>query len=110
MRCGTTGMHDPLRNTFMIEMGDLLPQVEVLEKSRPATAGLQGMVGIRQPKALRGGQILPGLRPAVTGVRIRGGGARRAGRLGRALIWLTGCWHENSKDDLGRGGAQSEHY
>ena len=32
VRAGPAGMHDSLRDSFMIEMGDLLAEMEVLEQ------------------------------------------------------------------------------
>ena len=58
MRGRAAGMDDPLRDPLVIEVGDLLPEVEVLQQGRPALAGLQRMIGVGQPQALRGGQEL----------------------------------------------------
>lgn len=49
MRGSTSRMHHPFRNPFMVEMGDLLPQMVILQQCRPARPGAQRMVGIRQP-------------------------------------------------------------
>ena len=62
------GMHDPLRDALVVEVGDLLPEVEVLQQRRSAVAGLERVVGVRQPQALRGRQIVAGLARADSGL------------------------------------------
>ena len=39
MRGGPAGVHHPLGDALVIEVGDLFPQVEVLEQGRPAVPG-----------------------------------------------------------------------
>jgi hypothetical protein len=58
-------MNDALGNALVIEVGDLFPEVEVLQQGRPALAGLQRVVGVGQPQALRGGEELARLLLAV---------------------------------------------
>ena len=43
---GAAGVHDALGNAFVVEVGDLLAEMEVLEERRPAVAHLQRMVGV----------------------------------------------------------------
>ena len=49
---GAAGVHDPLRDPLVVEVGDLLAQVVVLQQGRAALAGLQRVVGVAQPGAL----------------------------------------------------------
>ena len=51
MSAESASMNYALRNSFMIEMKDLFPKVEVLERGRPASANFQGIliVGNRHP-------------------------------------------------------------
>ena len=51
VRAGAAGVHDPLGDALVVEVGDLLAQVVVLEQSRPARAGLQRVVAVAQPDA-----------------------------------------------------------
>ena len=50
----------------MVEVGDLFPQVEVLQQGRATSTDLQGVIGVRQPQALRRRQVATRL-----GTRIR---------------------------------------
>ena len=45
---------DPLRDALVVEVGDLLPEVEVLDQRRAALAGLERMLvsGSRTPPAV----------------------------------------------------------
>lgn len=43
------GMHHPLRNPLMVEVGDLLPGVEVLQQGRSALAGGERVIGVVDP-------------------------------------------------------------
>ena len=61
------GMYDALRDALVVEVGDLLPQVKILQQRRTACAGLQGVIGVGQSQALGGRQIGAGLR-ALNGV------------------------------------------
>ena len=63
---GAARVHHPLRDALVVEVGDLLPEVEVLQQRRPPRPGLQRMVGVRQPHALRRGQELTRLTPRIT--------------------------------------------
>ena len=71
MRAGAAGVHHPLGDALVVEVGDLLAQVVVLQQRRPARAGLQRVVGVAQPHALRGRQVIAGLRRDAAG-RARG--------------------------------------
>ena len=51
MRGGAAGVHDPLGDALVVEVGDLLPQVEVLQQGRPVT-GLERVVGVGRPCAV----------------------------------------------------------
>ena len=82
VRGRAAGVHDALRDALVVEVGDLLPQVEVLQQRRTACAGLQRVVGVGQPQALRGGQIVAGL-GALNGALPAW--RHRSGRPGRAL-------------------------
>ncbi len=55
---GPTGVHNALGNAFVVEVGDLFAQMEVLQKRRPAFARLQRMIGVVEPHALGGGEVL----------------------------------------------------
>ena len=50
-------MDDSLGNALVIEVGDLFPEVKILQQGRPAITRLEGVVCIRQPQALRRRQI-----------------------------------------------------
>lgn len=50
------GMHDPLGNPLMVEVGNLFPENEVLEQSRPAKPRLERGLVIGNQYALVGGQ------------------------------------------------------
>jgi hypothetical protein len=41
-------VYDPLGDAFMVEMGDLLAEVEVLQQAGAAVAGFERMVGVGQ--------------------------------------------------------------
>ncbi len=49
---GAAGMDHSFRNPFVVEVGDLLAQVEVLEQRRPSIAGLERVIGVGQPQHL----------------------------------------------------------
>ena len=49
VRAGAAGVHDPLGDALVVEVGDLLAQVVVLQQRRPARPGLQRVVGVAQP-------------------------------------------------------------
>ena len=48
---GTSSMHDPFRNAFVVEMRDLFPKYEVFQKGWAALAALERVlvVGNRVP-------------------------------------------------------------
>jgi hypothetical protein len=75
--CGAAGVDDALGDALVIEVGDLLPEVEVLHEGRPALAGLQRMIGVGQPQALRGGEELARL--LLNGLGCSGGRCRGVG-------------------------------
>ena len=52
----TSGMYDPLRDAFMIKMGDFFPQDEVFQQSWPTVSGAQRVLIVRNAHALIGGQ------------------------------------------------------
>ena len=83
VRRGAAGVNDPLGDALVVEVGDLLAQVEVLEQRRPAIAGLERMVGVGQPQALRRRQVLPRRRGDL-GQDGRGGSGLGGGRGGLA--------------------------
>jgi hypothetical protein len=56
MSAESAGMNYTLRNSFMIEMKDLFPKVEVLERGRPASANFQGILIVRNRYPLLSGQ------------------------------------------------------
>ncbi len=62
VRAGTPRMHDTLGNPFVVEMGDLLAQDEILEQRGPTQTGLQAVLVVRHRHALVGGQA------AITGI------------------------------------------
>ena len=83
----------------MVEMGDLLAQMEILQQGRAPAAGLQGVVGVGESQALRGGQVLPGLGPRVEVPGLprwccRSGSCAwaRFDRAGGAVAWLLQSW------------------
>ncbi|MCY1241116.1 hypothetical protein D9M72_540020 [compost metagenome] len=86
MRSGAAGMHHTFRDALVVEVGDLLAEVVVLEQYRAAPACLQRVVRILEPEPLRGGEVGAGLGP-----RMDRGAARRSGgrdRLGAPLVRL----------------------
>ncbi|OHU73888.1 hypothetical protein BKG84_28370 [Mycobacteroides chelonae] len=50
-------MHNSLGNPFVIEMGDLLPGMKVLEKCWPAGARRKGVIGAIDANTLLRGEI-----------------------------------------------------
>ena len=79
VRGGTAGVHHPLRDALMVEVGDLLPQVEVLQQRGARGAGLERVIGVRQAQTLGRGQKLTGLGPWI---RVGALAVRDAGRAG----------------------------
>ena len=58
MRPGAAGVHHALRDPLVVEVGDLLAQVVVAQQHRSAGPGLERVVGVGDPDALRGGEVL----------------------------------------------------
>ena len=54
-----TRVHDPLRNTFVIEVGDLLPEDKIFQQSRAAWPRLQRVLIVIDRGALVGGKCSP---------------------------------------------------
>ena len=52
VRAGAARVHDALGDALVVEVGDLLTEVEVLHERRPALAGLERIVGVRDAHAL----------------------------------------------------------
>src|SRR6266702_536024 len=52
VRTGTTSMHYPLRDALVVEVGDLLPSVKVLQQCWAALASAQCIVGVINPHTL----------------------------------------------------------
>jgi hypothetical protein len=104
VRAASAGVHDALGDALVVEMADLLPQVEVLESDRAARAGLERVVGVRDPDTLRGVRQSPararGPRPpSGTGKPRR---SRRAGGPTRLCRPRTGP--DPADRRRGRGG------
>ena len=55
---GAPGMDDPLGNALVVEVGDLLPEMEVLQERRPPLRGLEAVLIVLDAKPLIGGQRL----------------------------------------------------
>ena len=58
VRGGAAGVHDALGNALVVEVGDLLAEDEVFEKRRAASARLERVLVVVDPRALVGGQHL----------------------------------------------------
>ena len=87
---GATSVHHPLRDAFVIEVGDLLPEVEILQQRRPALAGLERMIGVGQSGALRRRQVVPSLRTGIdTPAAVANRPPRRAEGSGCRLIGMA---------------------
>jgi hypothetical protein len=56
MGAGAAGVDDALRDAFVIEMSDLLPQDEILDQGGSALSALQGVLIVRNGRALVGGK------------------------------------------------------
>ena len=52
MGAGAARVHDALRDALVVEVGDLLAEVEVLEQRRAALAGLQRVLVVVDRNAL----------------------------------------------------------
>ena len=80
---GAPGMDDPLRDPLVVEVGDLLPEDEVLQEGGPAGARLERVLVVEDAEALIGGEQLAFRILAELVERFL---LRRAGRLaGRAI-------------------------
>src|SRR6478609_1638981 len=95
---GAARMHDPFRNAFMVEMGDLLPQDEVLEQRRTAQARLQRVLVVRYRHALVGGDALSGGIHAYAVQRTVGGVEPRWRSTGPGLF-RTLCFSDRAGSD-----------
>jgi len=82
VRRGAPGVYHPFRDALVVEVGDLLPQVEVVHQGRTPVARLERMVGVRQAHPFRGGQILAGAPVDVCARRRAGGGGVVLGPVG----------------------------
>ena len=56
MSAGAPGMDDPLGNSLVVEMRDLFPENEILEKGRAAVAALETVLIVGDDEALVGRQ------------------------------------------------------
>ena len=82
---GAAGVHHALGDALMVEVGDLLPQVVVLQQGRAALPGLQRVVGVAEPQALRRGEertLLGQVRRARRRAALRSASAGRPGLVG----------------------------
>lgn len=61
---GAAGVYDALRDTFMVKVGDLLPQDKVFQQGGAARTGTKGVLIVTDTHALVGGQreVFPPLR------------------------------------------------
>ena len=75
VRAGAAGVHHALRDALVVEVRDLLAEVVVLQQHRAARAGLERVVGVAQPRPLRGREV-----GALLPVRDRRRAGLRAGR------------------------------
>src|SRR4051812_47829434 len=92
-------MDDALGDALVVEVGDLLTEVGVLEQRRPADAGLQRVVGVRDRQAVIGGEQRPARaiaklveRGDLEGARGRRRRALRRHRIERLLRVRPGRW------------------
>ena len=86
VRRGAAGVHRTLRDALVVEVHDLLPQVVILQQRRAACPRLQGVVGVVQPRALGGGEVLALLTPR--GLPAADGKPGGGSQIGAALIGL----------------------
>ena len=52
MRSETTGMNHPFGDTLMVEVEELLAEVKILERGRPAHSDLEGILVVRYRNSL----------------------------------------------------------
>ncbi|GAB0022310.1 hypothetical protein VN1338_12970 [Helicobacter pylori] len=86
-------MDHALRDALVVEVGDLLAQVVVLQEGRAAFTGREGVVGVAQPGALGGGEVGAALGPISLGAarsthRGEGGHGSLVGRRRQRLAGL----------------------
>ena len=93
MSGGSAGVHDPFRNAFVVEVGDLLPKVEVLQQAWTPLACLEGVVGVREPQSLGGGEEFARLGARADTVRFAGGDVCGTDGLRCGTRAFAGRWH-----------------
>jgi hypothetical protein len=77
----------------VVEVGDLLAQVVVLEEDGPARTGLERVVGVVQTVALRGGEALALLRDGRLAVTRGGTGGAHGPRAALVGFGRQGSPH-----------------
>ncbi len=90
VRGRAAGMDDALGNAFMVEMGDLLAQHEILEQRRAARPALQRILVVRDRRALIGGERLVGGCRGLVGLAAGDGDGLAA------VAWALGLFHEHT--------------
>ena len=73
-------VHHALRNPLVVEVGDLLAKMKILEKRRPAVARLERMVGVGKAQTLAGGEEITALGAGLI-ARATGGAYWKRGTL-----------------------------
>ena len=87
VRGGAARVDDALGDALVVEVHHLLAKVEVVHERRPAGAGGQRVVGVRDAHTLRGGEVLAVLRRHLAGARAGDRCTRRERRgLGRRSL------------------------
>ena len=84
MRAGTARMHHALGDAFMVEMGELLAQDEILQQCRPAQTRLETVLVVRDRHRLVGGHV-PARAVVARPLQRRGIGVLACGRGGADL-------------------------
>ena len=88
VRTGAPRVHHPLGDALVVEVGDLLAQVVVLQQRRSALPRLERVVGVAQAQALGGRQERTLLgHVGRSGVRL---GTGRRPAVGTGLVGLRG--------------------
>jgi hypothetical protein len=64
-------VHDTLGNALVVEVEDLLSEVEVFERRRPARADAQGVLVVVDGRALAGGERWPSIARRLVQVATR---------------------------------------
>jgi hypothetical protein len=90
VRSGSARVDDALGNALVVEVGDLLAEVMILQEDRAAGPGLQRMVRVAKPRPLGGGEVRTLL--TVGGGGRAGFGAGRRPGLRRTLLVLRWQW------------------